>query len=162
MNFHNFIVKDIKGNYFDLSQFKGKKILVVNTASECGKTPQFENLEEIHSIFGPNDENIPFEVIGFPSNDFGGQDPGTDDEINAFCTKNYGVTFPMMSKIHVIGENAHPLYKWLAEQAKTELQWNFEKFLIDEDGNVVGHFGSRTLPIDDEIVYWIRGIEFEI
>lgn len=156
MNFHSFKVKDIQGKDFDLASLKGKKVLVVNTASECSSTPQFEHLEELHSIFGPNNEKCSFEVIGFPSNDFGGQDPGTNEEIHSFCTKNYGVTFPMMEKIHVVGEKAHPLYKWLTEEAKTEIKWNFEKFLIDEQGNVVGHFGTNTLPIDEEIVTWIE------
>lgn len=162
MNFHSFKVTDIKGKEFDLSQLKGKKVLVVNTASECGNTPQFENLEEIYRIFGPDSNEERFEIIGFPSNDFGGQDPGTDDEINAFCTTNYGVTFPMMSKVNVIGNNTHPLFKWLAEQAKVEIKWNFEKFLIDAEGNVVGHFGSKVLPIDDEIVNWIKDPEIKI
>lgn len=152
MNFHNFIVNDIQGNPFDLSTLKGKKVLVVNTASECGYTPQFGQMEELYKTFGG--EN--FEIIGFPSNDFGAQEPLTNDEITTFCSKNYGVTFPMMEKITLVGDNPHPLYKWMKEQSGADVTWNFHKFLIDEEGIVVKHYGSNTLPIDEEIVSWIE------
>ena len=152
MSLHDFKVKDIKGVEFDLAQFKGKKVLVVNTASACGYTPHFEQLEQLHTQFGSGD----FEVIGFPSNDFGAQDPGTDTEIESFCHVNYGVTFPMMSKITVLGENAHPLFKWLQSESGTEVKWNFQKFLIDEKGNFVKEIAHRVSPIDEEILNWIE------
>lgn len=152
INFYNFTVNDIKGNPFDLSTLKGKKVLVVNTASECGYTPQFGQMEELYKTFGG--EN--FEIIGFPSNDFGAQEPLSNDEIATFCSKNYGVTFPMMEKITIVGDNPNPLYKWLKEQSGADVTWNFHKFLIDGEGNVVNHYGSNTLPIDEEIVSWIE------
>lgn len=151
MNFYDFKINDITGNDFDLSQYKGKKLLLVNTASECGYTPQFEQMEEMHKEFGGDK----FEIIGFPSNDFGAQDPGSNEEIATFCQKNYGVTFPMMEKITVLGENAHPIYKWLQNELSTEVKWNFHKFLIDEHGNVVKEISHRTPPNDLEIVDWI-------
>lgn len=151
MNFYDFKIKDISGKDFDLSQYKGKKVLLVNTASECGYTPQFEQMEEMHKEFGGDK----FGIIGFPSNDFGAQDPGSNEEIATFCQKNYGVTFPMMEKITVLGENAHPIYKWLQNELKTEVKWNFHKFLIDEKGNVVKEISHRTPPNDIEIVDWI-------
>lgn len=152
MNLHDFKVTDIKGNAFDLAQLAGKKVLVINTASECGYTPQFAQLEELHQSFGGDT----FQIIGFPSNDFGAQDPGSDAEIASFCQVNYGVTFPMMSKIKVVGEDAHPLYKWLQAELNTEVKWNFHKFLIDEKGNIVKEISHRTPPIDEEIVTWIE------
>lgn len=151
MNFYSFKVKDIHGQEFDLSQLKGKKVLLVNTASECGYTPQFGQMEELYEEFGG--EN--FEIIGFPSNDFGAQDPKSNEEIAAFCQMNYGVTFPMMEKISIKGENAHPLYKWLQEESSSEVKWNFNKFLIDENGVVVQYFGWETLPVDAEILKWL-------
>jgi glutathione peroxidase len=151
MNFYDFKIKDITGKDFDLSQYKGKKVLLVNTASECGYTPQFEQMEELHKELGGEK----FEIIGFPSNDFGAQDPGSNEEIATFCQKNYGVTFPMMEKIAVLGENAHPIYNWLQNELKTEVKWNFHKFLIDEKGHVVKEISHRTPPNDLEIVNWI-------
>lgn len=151
MGFHQFAVKDIAGKEFDLATLKGKKVMVVNTASECGFTPQFAQLEELYLAFGGDK----FEIIGFPSNDFGGQEPLSNEEIAAFCTKNYGVTFPMMEKITILGDNVHPLYKWLKEQSGTEVKWNFHKFLIDEEGNVVKSLPSSVLPIEEEIVLWL-------
>lgn len=149
--FYDFQVKDIYGNVFDLKQFQGKKVLVVNTASECGLTPQFENLQELYA--NTNREN--FEIIGFPSNDFAAQDPGSNAEILNFCQKNYGVDFPMMAKIVVLGEEAHPLYKWLTNETNTEVKWNFHKYLIDEKGEVVRSVDPTVLPIAPEIVDWI-------
>jgi glutathione peroxidase len=153
MNLHNFKATDIKGNEFDFSELAGKKILLVNTASECGYTPHFAQLEELHQEFGGSH----FEVIGFPSNDFGAQDPGSDSEIETFCQVNYGVTFPMMSKVGVLGDNAHPIYKWLQSQSDTIVKWNFQKFLIDENGNFVKEIAHSVSPIDEEIVTWILG-----
>ena len=152
MNLHNFKVKDIKGNDFDLAQLAGKKVLLINTASECGYTPQFEQLEELYQQFGGEK----FTIIGFPSNDFGEQDPGSDAEIASFCHINYGVTFPMMSKIKVVGEDADPLYKWLQDSLGAIVKWNFHKFLIDEKGNIVKEIPHKTSPIDLEIVNWVE------
>ncbi len=154
MNLHNFKTTDINGNDFDFSQLAGKKVLIVNTASECGYTPQFAQLEELHKEFGGDT----FEVIGFPSNDFGAQDPGTDAEIASFCQVNYGVTFPMMSKVTILGESAHPIYKWLQAESGTAVKWNFQKFLIDESGHFVKEIAHSVSPIDEEIVTWVKGI----
>ena len=156
-NFHDFTVEDIYGESFPLSQLKGKKVLVVNTASKCGLTPQYKGLEELYEKYGGED----FVIIGFPSNDFAGQEPGTNEEIAEFCQMNYGVTFPMMSKITVKGEEIHPLYKWLTEEAEngvedSKVAWNFQKYMIDEEGNLVGHVPPRKKPDCSEIVSWIK------
>lgn len=158
MNLHNHKVTDIKGDDFDLSQFKGKKVLVVNTASECGLTPQYEQLEELYQ----NTKRDNFEIIGFPCNDFGKQEPGSDDEVAQFCQINYGVSFPMMSKIAVKGNDQHKLYSWLLEQSKAngqheEVKWNFHKFLIDENGEFVKSVEPTTEPTSPEIKNWING-----
>ena len=158
MNLHSFKVEDIKGNPFDLSTLKGKKVLVVNTASECGLTPQYEQLEELYQH--TNREN--FEIIGFPSNDFGKQEPGSNEEVAEFCQKNYGVTFPMMSKIAVKGDEQNELYAWLLERSKDknqheEVKWNFHKFLVDENGDFVKSVEPTTEPTASEIKDWING-----
>lgn len=155
---HDFTVTDINGASFDLSQLKGKKVLVVNTASECGLTPQYAQLQELYEAKGGDG----FEIIGFPANSFGGQEPGSDAEIASFCSKNYGVSFPMMSKISVQGADIHPLYRWLTNKSENgvgdyEVQWNFHKFLIDEEGRLVRDISPRTLPLDEEILSWIEG-----
>lgn len=155
-NIYDFSVKDINGNNYNLSQLKGKKVMIVNTASECGLTPQFRDLEALYEKY--KDKN--FAIIGFPTNDFGAQDPGTNEQIAAFCTKNYGVTFPMMSKIVVVGDNKHELYKFLTEKSlngleDNEVKWNFQKYLIDENGFLVRVIHPTTLPEDDSIVKWI-------
>ncbi len=152
-----FKVKTLEGNNFDFSSLKGKKIMVVNTASKCGFTPQYKDLEELYQKF--KDKN--FTIIGFPCNDFGGQEPGTAAEIRTFCTKNYGVTFPMMEKVEIKGAT-HPIYKWLTNKSENgvldaNVKWNFSKFLLDENGVLVKHFGSMTKPADEEIVKWIEG-----
>ncbi|MFW6100835.1 MAG: glutathione peroxidase [Bacteroidota bacterium] len=156
-NFHDFIVEDIDGNTFDLSNLKGKKVLVVNTASECGYTPQYEGLQELYEKYG--DES--FTVIGFPANNFGNQEPGSDGEIKAFCKKNFGVTFPMMSKISVKGADKHPLYLWLTnarynDRIDSEIKWNFQKYLINENGELVDMLYSKTKPMDKKILSWIE------
>ncbi|MFC2129781.1 glutathione peroxidase, partial [Bacteroidota bacterium] len=143
-------------NDFPLASLKGKKVLVVNTASKCGFTPQFEDLEKLYNEYGGDN----FTVIGFPSNDFGKQDPGTNEEIAAFCQKNYGVSFPMMSKIKVRGDDKHPVYKWLTEEGLNGLEdskvgWNFQKYMIDEDGFLVGHLPSKKGPYSEEIIDWL-------
>lgn len=157
MSLHDFKVKDISGVEFDLGQLKGKKVLVVNTASKCGLTPQYETLEEVYKEFGGET----FTIIGFPANNFGAQEPGTNDEIASFCQKNYGVSFPMMSKISVKGEDKHPLYQWLTQKEKNgvedaEVSWNFQKFMIDENGNYVGMVAPQESPASEKILNWIQ------
>ncbi|MFP4041643.1 MAG: glutathione peroxidase [Bacteroidales bacterium] len=156
-SFHDFTMKDIDGNDIELSQFAGKKLLVVNTASKCGFTSQYEGLQEIYEKYGS--EN--FTVIGFPANNFKNQEPGSNEEIKQFCSKNYGVTFPMMEKISVKGEDQHPLYQWLTQRKyngkmDSKVKWNFQKYLIDEEGQLVDVFFSRTKPNSQKIVNWIE------
>jgi len=154
---YDFKVKDIDGKDFDLSSLKGKKVLVVNTASKCGNTPQYEVLEKLYKEYG----NKNFTIIGFPANNFGSQEPGTNQEIAEFCTKNYGVTFKMMSKISVKGPDMDPLYQWLTSKSKngvmdSEVKWNFQKYLIDENGKLVGMVDPKVKPDDDKILSWIK------
>lgn len=155
-SFYDFTVEDIEGNPYEMAQLKGKKVLVVNTASKCGFTPQYEGLENLYRKYGSED----FVIIGFPSNDFLRQEPGSNEEIATFCSTRYNVSFPMMSKISVKGKKKHPLYKWLTEESQNGLKnskvsWNFQKYLIDEDGKLVGHFSSKTKPESEEILSWI-------
>ncbi len=155
-SFYDFQVKDIEGHDFNLSTLKGKKVLVVNTASKCGNTPQYKQLEEIYEKYG----NGKFTVIGFPANNFGSQEPGSNEEIAEFCEKNYGVTFQMMSKISVKGDDIHPLYQWLTSKSEngvldSEVTWNFQKYLIDENGNLVKTVAPKVKPDDESIVSWI-------
>jgi len=154
---HDFTVKDINGEDFPLSQFKGKKVLVVNTASKCGLTPQYEGLQKLYEEYGGDD----FVIVGFPANNFAKQEPGTNDEIASFCEVNYGVTFPMMSKISVKGKDKHELYKWLTTKKlngkeNSRVTWNFQKYMIDEDGQLVGHFKPRKKPENKDLVSWIK------
>ncbi len=154
---HQFTVTDIKGNEFDFSNLKGKKILVVNTASECGFTPQYKNLEQLYKRY--KDQN--FTIVGFPANNFGQQEPGNDEEIAQFCKANYGVTFPMMSKISVKGADMHPLYHFLTEKDKngvkdSEVKWNFQKYLLDKNGQLEEVYESKVLPDGEEITSWIE------
>ncbi|MFO8022201.1 MAG: glutathione peroxidase [Perlabentimonas sp.] len=153
---HDFTVKSIEGEAISLSQFKGKKVLVVNTASKCGLTPQYEQLEKLYKDYGGKN----FVIIGFPANNFLNQEPGSNSDILTFCKENYGVTFPMMAKISVKGDDIHPLYKWLTNKEDngvldSKVSWNFQKFLIDEQGKVVKSFSPRTKPDDKEIIEWI-------
>ena len=155
---YQFKVEDLDGNAFDFASLKGKKILVVNTASECGLTPQYEQLQAIYEKY--KDKN--FVIVGFPANNFGAQEPGTNQEIATFCQQNYGVSFPMMSKISVKGGDMHPVYQFLTQKAKngledSEVQWNFQKYLINENGELAKVVSPRTLPTDAEIVNWIEG-----
>lgn len=157
MTLHDFKVTDINGKEFDMASLKGKKVLIVNVASECGYTPQYEQLEAIYKKYG----GAKFEIIGFPANNFGGQEPGADSTIASFCQKNYGVTFKMMSKISAVGDDQHEIYQWLTQKTKNgisdaEVKWNFHKFLIDENGNWVKSVGTRVRPDDAEIVGWIE------
>ncbi len=154
--FYDFIVKDINGNDYALSQLKGKKVLVVNTASKCGFTPQYEGLQELYEKYGADD----FVIIGFPANNFMRQEPGTDEEIASFCSINYGVTFPMMSKVSVKGKDQDPLYRWLTSKSEngvenSKVSWNFQKYMIDEKGQLVGHFSPKTKPDNKALVSWI-------
>lgn len=156
-SFHDFTVNTINGEPFALSQLKGKKVLVVNTASKCGLTPQYEQLQELYKTYGG--EN--FTIIGFPANNFMNQEPGTNEEIAEFCETNYGVTFMMMEKISVKGKDMHPLYQWLTQKSQNgkmdaEVSWNFQKFMIDENGQLFDMASPREKPMSDKIVDWIR------
>ena len=154
---YQFKVEDINGETFDLNSLKGKKVMIVNTASECGFTPQYAELQKIYDQYKHQD----FVIIGFPSNDFGNQEPGSNSEISEFCQQNYGIEFPMMAKIKVKGDDKHPLYQFLTEKDKNEfkdskVKWNFQKYLIDKNGRVVAVKNSSVLPSDPEIVNWIQ------
>lgn len=156
-SFYDFTVKDIEGHDFSLSSLKGKKVLVVNTASKCGLTPQYKQLEEVFEKFGGDK----FTIIGFPANNFMKQEPGTDKEISEFCLKNYGVTFKMMSKISVKGDDIHPLYKWLTSKSEngvmdSEVAWNFQKYMIDENGKLVDMVEPKVKPDNEKILSWIK------
>lgn len=155
---HQFKVKDLNGKTFDFSKLKGKKILVVNTASKCGYTPQYEQLEAIYEKY----KNENFVIVGFPANNFGSQEPGTDAEIATFCKLNYGVTFPMMSKISVKGSNMNEVYQFLTQKSKNGLkdsnvEWNFQKYLLNEKGELEQVYLSGVKPTDAKIVDWIKG-----
>nr|WP_088390411.1 glutathione peroxidase [Flavobacterium davisii] len=154
---YQFKVKDINGKEFDLAKLKGKKVLIVNTASECGLTPQYAQLEELYKTF--KDQN--FIIVGFPANNFGAQEPGSNDQIATFCKKNYGVSFPMMEKVSVKGNDMHPLYQFLTQKKQngvsdSEVKWNFQKYLIDEKGKLVQVISPQTLPNSDEVVNWVK------
>ena len=156
--FFDFTVTDIDGKEFKFAQLRGMKVMIVNTASECGYTPQYKELEELYEKY----KDKKFIIIGFPANNFGGQEPGANTEIKSFCSKNYGVTFPMMSKISVKGDDMAPLYKWLTSKAENgvsdaDVKWNFNKFLIDEKGNWVAWKPSKVTPMNEEITKWIEG-----
>lgn len=151
--FYDFSIQTLAGTSLDLGQFKGKKLMLVNVASECGLTPQYEALQEMYVELGASN----FAIIGFPSNDFGAQEPGTADEIQSFCQVNYGVTFPLTEKIQVVGESKHPIYEWLTSETGSEVTWNFQKFLVDENGKVIQSIAPSVLPNDEEILTWIHG-----
>ncbi|NEM97022.1 glutathione peroxidase [Pontibacter burrus] len=147
--FYDFKLKSLDGKDVNLADYKGKKVLLVNTASECGYTPQYADLEQLHDKHG--DKVV---ILGFPANNFGGQEPGSNEEIAQFCQKNYGVSFQMMEKISVKGDDQHPLYTWLAQNAPNneEPSWNFCKYLINEQGEVVAFFPSKVKPMGEEII----------
>jgi glutathione peroxidase len=154
---HDFVVKDINGEEFDLVSLKGKKVLVVNVASKCGLTPQYEDLQALYDKY----KNKNFVVIGFPANNFMGQEPGTNSEILEFCTLNYGVTFPMMDKISVKGKDQAPLYKWLTNKSENgkldqEVTWNFQKFMVDEEGHLVDVVLPKESPMSEKIINWLN------
>ena len=154
---YDFKVKSLDGSTIDLAQFKGKKILIVNTASECGYTPQYAELQKLYDTYGSK-----LAVIGFPANNFGGQEPGSNSEIASFCKKNYGVTFPMAEKVSVKGDDAHPLFQYLAGEAKKlgaedpVIKWNFTKFLIDENGRLIKVYPSKVKPMSEEITVYLN------
>jgi glutathione peroxidase len=154
-SFYDFKVKTLEGADFDFSTLKGKKVMVVNVASKCGFTPQYKELEEMYRKY--EDELV---IIGFPANNFGNQEPGTASEIRQFCTDKYGVTFPLMEKISVMGDDMHPLYKWLTSKDKngvmdSEVKWNFQKYLIDEDGKLVDVLYSKEKPESEKSIKWL-------
>lgn len=155
--FYNFTVEDVDGNDYAFSQLKGKKVMVVNVASKCGNTPQYEQLQTIYEKYGGDD----FVIIGFPANNFMKQEPGTDEEIKEFCTLNYGVTFPIMSKISVKGKNIAPIYEWLTEEEKngvisSKVKWNFQKYLINKEGQLEYVINPQIKPNDEKIIEWIE------
>lgn len=149
-NIYSFKMKDIDGKETGLDKYKGKVLLVVNVASKCGLTPQYEGLEKIYEKY--KDKGLV--VMGFPANEFGAQEPGTNTEIKQFCTGKYNVTFPMFSKIVVKGDEAHPLYKWLLAQTPQhqDIEWNFAKFLVGRDGKVLQRFHPKVTPEDKDLV----------
>lgn len=153
---HTFTVEGIEGQNIDFAAFSGKKIIIVNVASACGYTPQYAQLQELYDNF--SDQLV---VVGMPSNDFGGQEPGSHQEIRSFCTKRYGVTFPLSVKIHVRGTEQHPIYSWLTQKSQngkldSTVQWNFHKFLIDENGRLVQSLPSAVSPFDEVILDWVN------
>ncbi len=154
---YQFKVEDLSGKEFDFSTLKGKKIMIVNTASKCGLTPQYKDLEAIYKQY--KDAN--FVIVGFPANNFGSQEPGTNSEIASFCQLNYGVTFPMMSKISVKGNDIHPVYQFLTQKSKngledSEVGWNFQKYLLNEKGELEKVISPKTLATDQEIIDWLK------
>lgn len=153
---YQFKVEDLSGKTFDFASLKGKKILIVNTASKCGYTPQYEQLEELYRLY----KNKNFVIVGFPANNFGSQEPGTNAEIATFCKANYGVTFPMMSKISVKGSDMNEVYQFLTNKAKngvkdSNVEWNFQKYLINEKGELEQVYLSSVKPNDPKIINWI-------
>src|SRR5258708_225214 len=151
---YDFKLKNIDGQGFSLAQYKGKKVLIVNTASKCGFTPQYAELQKLADLY--KDKLV---VVGFPANNFGGQEPGANSEIKTFCQKNYGVTFPLSEKISVKGDDIYPLFKYLTQPPNPEftgeIKWNFEKFLIDENGNLIHRFRSQTTPLSPELTKYL-------
>jgi len=155
-DFYSFKVKTLESQDFDLSSLKGKKVMVVNTASKCGYTPQYEDLQVLHEQYGGK-----LVILGFPANNFGNQEPGTALEIRQFCSDKYHVTFTMMEKISVKGDDMHPLYKWLTSKEKngvmdSEVKWNFQKYLIDENGKLVDVLYSKEKPGSKKVINWLK------
>ncbi len=153
---HEFKVSSIDGGTIDFSAFKGKKIMIVNTASQCGYTPQYEGLEKLYEQY--KDKLV---IVGFPANNFGEQEPGSNTEIEQFCKKNFGVTFPLAAKVDVVGDNTHPLFKWLTNKElngvlDAEVKWNFNKFLLDEDGKLLAYFPSKVTPESEEVLNYLK------
>lgn len=156
MSIYNFSIQSTEGETINIKDYKGKKILFVNVASKCGYTKQYKDLQALYEKY--QDKLV---IIGFPCNQFGGQEPGTEEEIQAFCEKNFGVTFPLTEKINVKGGDKHEIYQWLTEKEKngvkdTSIKWNFFKFLVDEEGKLIESYGSRTNPMDEEITQHLK------
>ena len=154
---YQFKVEDLSGDTFDFASLKGKKVMIVNTASKCGLTPQYKDLEAIYKEY----KDKGFVIVGFPANNFASQEPGTNKEIETFCQQNYGVTFPMMDKVSVKGDDMCEVYKFLTQKSKnglqdSEVEWNFQKYLINEKGELVKVIKPRTLPTDPEVINWIK------
>ena len=153
-DFYSFKVTGIDGNTIDLSAYRGKKVLIVNTASECGYTPQYAGLQELSEKYKGK-----LVIIGFPANNFGGQEPGTNEEIETFCSSNYNVTFPMSAKVSVKGNDIDPLFDWLISQPNPDftgdIKWNFEKFLIDENGKLIHRFRTAVKPTDEALTRYL-------
>lgn len=157
LSFYDYRLVDIFGEAYDMDQLRGKKVLVVNTASSCGLTPQYAELQELYNEYGETG----FVILGFPSNSFKNQEPRNNEEIQAFCEKNFGVTFPMMQKAEVIGENQHPLFRWLTHDelnGKMDVQISnaFYKFMINPDGSLEGFVESEVKPTDPKIINWLK------
>jgi glutathione peroxidase len=155
---YQFKVEDLYGKTFDFASLKGKKIMIVNTASKCGNTPQYKELEALYKKYSSKG----LVIVGFPANNFGAQEPGTNQEIATFCQLNYGVTFPMMSKISVKGKDMHKVYQFLTQKSKnglkdSEVEWNFQKYLLNEKGELEKVIAPSTSPNDPEILNWIKG-----
>lgn len=153
---HSFKVKSIEGGTIDFAKFKGKKILIVNTASKCGYTPQYEALQKVYDQY--KDKLV---IVGFPANNFGGQEPGSDGDIKEFCKARFGVKFPLASKVSVKGEDMAPIYQWLTSKAKNgvldaDIKWNFNKFLLDENGKMIAYFPSKVTPDSDDILKYVK------
>lgn len=155
-NIYDYKVESLDGKEINFADFKGKKILIVNTASECGFTPQYEGLEELYQKYKEQ-----LVIIGFPANNFGGQEPGSNQEIASFCQRNYGVTFPMAAKVSVKGDDTAPIFKYLTEKElngvkNVDILWNFTKFLLDENGKLIDSFVSTTKPTDEAITQYLK------
>ncbi len=154
---YQFKVTDLSGDPFDFASLKGKKILIVNTASKCGLTPQYKDLEAVYKEY----KDKGFVIVGFPANNFASQEPGTNKEIETFCQQNYGVTFPMMDKVSVKGDDMCEVYKFLTQKSKnglqdSEVEWNFQKYLINEKGELVKVIKPKTLVTEPEVINWIK------
>jgi len=154
---YQFKVEDLSGNVFDFASLKGKKIMIVNTASKCGLTPQYKDLEAVYKEY----KDKGFVIVGFPANNFASQEPGSNEEIQAFCQLNYGVTFPMMDKVSVKGDDMCEVYKFLTQKSKnglqdSEVEWNFQKYLINEKGELVKVIKPKTLVTEPEVINWIK------
>jgi glutathione peroxidase len=155
---YQYKVEDLSGNTFDFASLKGKKIMIVNTASKCGLTPQYEQLERLYKEYASKG----FVIVGFPANNFAAQEPGTNEEIASFCNLNYGVTFPMMDKVSVKGDDMCEVYQFLTQKSKnglqdSEVKWNFQKYLLNEKGELEKVIDPKTVPTDASIVNWIKG-----
>lgn len=154
---YQFKVEDLSGNVFDFATLKGKKIMIVNTASKCGLTPQYKDLEAVYKEY----KDKGFVIVGFPANNFASQEPGSNEEIQTFCQLNYGVTFPMMDKVSVKGDDMCEVYKFLTQKSKnglqdSEVEWNFQKYLINEKGELAKVIKPKTLVTEPEVINWIK------